>query len=891
MKDADRKMIISKRTDQNMIVAKMVKGLDPAPISSLKRLNDPTQDKIKLSIITQFYPPDFAATGQFIEELATNLSQQAMSVQVFTGQPGYAYQMNDAPQMEVVDQVSIQRSRITHSRRKLGRTISSILFCLRSALYLIDPKHRGDLVLFVSEPPYLQTLGYLANWLFHMPYACLVYDLYPDVAVELGVVSENHWLVRFWNAVNKRVWKRSESVIVPSETMKERIAARVPEVTDKITVIHNWADPTWIKPIFKQQNSFAQAHNLVDTFTVLYSGNMGRCHDMETILGAAWELRDEPVQFLFIGAGPKREPCVKQVEKMGLTNCHFLPYQDKALLPQSLTACDLSLVSVDVGMEGLVAPSKFYSALSSGRPVAVICEKHSYLRQLVSEANCGAAFDNGDSKGLAGFIRYLAKDSQVNQQLGAAGHRFIQSNFTPELISSQYLKVLQRAVLKDADLRRAVEQQEFYLEYQPVVTLGNTRIRGFEALVRWQHPQRGQLKPAEFLSAIEESGLIIPLGWWLINQACYQLRQWQTEMLDEHTLGIRINLSSRQFLQPDLIPQIDRILDSNNVKAGCLTLQISEESLMVDPAAATAILMQLRSRHIQVCLDGFGKGVASLSYLHRFPITAIEIDRSLIGRLESDPEVAKLIGTIMALAQDLEIEVTAEGIETLHQLQQLKAIGIQQGQGHWFSQAVQPERILSLLHQHNQVRFISASESTHASEPTEIGDTVDSHPSPNIPLVLIADDEKLMRTLLRRAVEKEGYRVAEAESGEQALILYRQLQPNMVLLDAMMPEMDGFACCSQLRQVAAATVRSLDNQAVPSDISSSPITDTPEPETSEGAHVLNHCPVLIITSLDDTESVDRAFEAGATDYITKPVNWAVLRQRLHRLLDYNTLPT
>ncbi|NJR65534.1 MAG: EAL domain-containing protein [Leptolyngbyaceae cyanobacterium CRU_2_3] len=543
-------------------------------------------------------------------------------------------------------------------------------------------------------------------------------------------------------------------------------------------------------------------------------------------------------------------------------------------------------MSVDVGMEGLVAPSKFYSALSSGRPVAVICEKHSYLRQLVSEANCGAAFDNGDSKGLAGFIRYLIKDSQVNQQFGTAGHRFIQSNFTPELISKQYLKILQRAVLKDADLRRAVAQQEFCLEYQPIITLGNSRIRGFEALLRWQHPQRGILHPAEFLSAIEETGLIIPLGWWLLNQACHQLRQWQMQISDEHTLGISINLSTCQFLQPDLIPQIDRILDSNTLKGSCLTLQISEESLMVDPAAATAILMQLRSRHIQVCLDGFGKGVASLSYLHRFPITSIEIDRSLVSRLETDAEVAKLIGTIVALAQDLEIDVSAEGFETLNQVQKLKTIGIQQGQGYWFSPAIQPENILDLLKQHNQPRFI-------ASEPSKISDLADSTPCPTTPLVLIADDEKLMRTLLRRAIEKEGYRVVEAESGEQALILYRQLQPDMVLLDAMMPEMDGFDCCSQLRQVVAGTIQSTeirsleDGTATLSDNQSNLILGAVSAQNATSTAVvtvLNHCPVMIITSLDDVDSVDRAFEVGATDYITKPVNWAVFRQRLHRLL-------
>ncbi|NJR65532.1 MAG: glycosyltransferase family 4 protein [Leptolyngbyaceae cyanobacterium CRU_2_3] len=195
-------MTMLNRPDQDTLVADAIDAIAPTLAPSSKLLKDPIKDKIQLSIITQFYPPDFAATGQFIEELATHLSQQGMSVQVFTGQPSYACQTPDAPQTEVVGQVSIQRSRITHSRRKLGRTISSVLFCLRSAFYLMNSQHRGDLVLFVSEPPYLQTLGYLANWLFRMPYACLVYDLYPDVAVELGVVSENHWLVRFWNAVN-----------------------------------------------------------------------------------------------------------------------------------------------------------------------------------------------------------------------------------------------------------------------------------------------------------------------------------------------------------------------------------------------------------------------------------------------------------------------------------------------------------------------------------------------------------------------------------------------------------------------------------------------------------------------------------------------------------------
>jgi EAL domain-containing protein (putative c-di-GMP-specific phosphodiesterase class I)/glycosyltransferase involved in cell wall biosynthesis/AmiR/NasT family two-component response regulator len=807
-------------------------------------------DHIRLSIVTQFYPPDFAATGQFVEEMAMRLSER-IEVQVFTGQPGYAYQTANALQEEVKNGVRVRRSRITHTRKRIGRTLSSLLFCARSALHLIEQENRGDIVLFVSEPPYLQTLGYIANYLFNLTYACLVYDLYPDVAVELGVVSANHWLVRFWNAVNKRVWHRAASIIVPSETMKERITNRFPDLESKITVIHNWADPSWIKPLPKQQNRFAHTHNLVEKFTVLYSGNMGRCHDMQTILEAARELQDEPVQFVFIGGGPKREASIKTVQEWGLTNCSFLPYQDKSALPESLTACDLSLVSIDVGMEGLVAPSKFYSAVSSGNPVAVICEPHSYLRRLVSEAKCGAAFNNGDSKGLAGFIRYLMKDSQMKNQMGNSGHRYIASNFTPELISQQYFKVLQRAVLKDADLKRAIARQELCVYYQPVVSLVTGNITGFEALIRWQHPERGLVYPGEFIDAALESGLIVPMGWWLLNEACRQMQYWQNEFPQQTPLRISVNLSTEQFLQPDLIPQIDRILDSNELSGSCLSLEIGEQSLIADPAAATAIVLQLQSRQISVCLDGFGLDSTSLKNLHRFPINALDIDRALIKQINQDPEALKLVRAIVMLAHELEIRVSAEGVETEEQLQQLKAIGVQYGQGYLFSRPVDPAIAQNLMfHLEKSEPIPSPASLPLAKLPSSQRD---------VPLVLVVDDERIMRTLLRRAIEKEGYQVIEAENGQQAISLYQNHQPDLVLLDAMMPKMDGFECCTQLHR-------------------------TNSSRNSSVNVMIDHAPVLMITTLEDAESVDRAFAAGATDYITKPVNWALFRQRLQRLL-------
>ncbi len=402
------------------------------------------QAPVRLSIITQFYPPDYAATGQLIEELVTHLRRQGMQIQVFTGQPSYAFRKNSAQPIERSDRLLIRRSRSAQiwPHRIRGKAISGLLFCLRSGLHLLKTSARGDLLLITTAPPYLAIIGYLAKLCFGLPYICLVYDLYPDVAVKLNVVPAQHWLVRFWNGLNHCIWKQAEEIIVLSSTMKAGIATKCPQVVDKISVIHSWANPNWIVPIAKQENWFAHQYNLVETFNVLYSGNIGRCHDLETLLEAARLLRNEPIRFVFIGDGAKRQACVDQVKSLGLKNCLFLPYQEKHCLPYSLTACDLSVVSISPGMEGLIAPSKLYGVLAAGRPIAAICEKHSYLRQIVAEANCGKVFDNEDSASLAKFIRYLVANPQLAKQMGQAGRRHLKAHFTPEIIAQQYSQVI-----------------------------------------------------------------------------------------------------------------------------------------------------------------------------------------------------------------------------------------------------------------------------------------------------------------------------------------------------------------------------------------------------------------------------------------------------------------
>lgn len=404
---------------------------------------------IKVAILTQFYPPDYAATGQLIEELAKYLSRQGIHIQVLTGQPGYAYKAPKAPKSEQDENVKVRRLSTAHlwPHRIRGRMLNGLLFCLRAGCCLLRASYRGDVLLITSEPPYLPILGYFAHLLFGTPYICLTYDLYPDIAVKLHVFPARHWLVRLWNWLNRSIWQRANRIIVLNQSMRTCIIEKCPELKDRIGTIHNWANPQWIVPMDKHKNWFAQKFNLVSQFVVLYSGNLGRCHDMETILQTAEYLKDFPVRFVFIGNGIKQRLCQTRIKQLGLQNCQFLPYQDKAHLPYSLTACDLSLVTIAPGMEGLIAPSKLYAALASGRPIAAICEDTSYLSQLIDEAGCGAAFKNGDACGLAAFIKTLASDRILAREMGQAGRCYLKRNFTLAIAAEKYAQVLHQAVI------------------------------------------------------------------------------------------------------------------------------------------------------------------------------------------------------------------------------------------------------------------------------------------------------------------------------------------------------------------------------------------------------------------------------------------------------------
>lgn len=254
------------------------------------------------------------------------------------------------------------------------------------------------------------------------------------------------------------------------------------------------------------------------------------------------------------------------------------------------------------------------------------------------------------------------------------------------------------ALLKlETDLRRAVERQEFQLHYQPIVSLHTGRLSGFEALVRWQHPQRELISPAEFIPVAEETGLIIPIGWWALREACRQMRAWHEQFPLSSPLTISVNICGKQFLQPDLIKQIEQILQETGLDAHSLKLEITESILIENAESAAAMLVQLQTKGIRLSIDDFGTGYSSLSYLHRFPIDTLKIDRSFINKVDFDAEKIQIIRTIVALAWNLGMDVVAEGVETKKQMHQLKALRCDFGQGYLFSKPLDSQKAEELI--------------------------------------------------------------------------------------------------------------------------------------------------------------------------------------------------
>ncbi len=249
----------------------------------------------------------------------------------------------------------------------------------------------------------------------------------------------------------------------------------------------------------------------------------------------------------------------------------------------------------------------------------------------------------------------------------------------------------------ERELRTASSEGQFRVYYQPILSIKENKIAGFEALLRWKHPERGIIKPREFIAAAEESALIVKIGRWVLREACFQLRQWQEENPELENSFVSVNVSSREFAQPDIVNVVEEVLSESALDPACLKLELTENVLIENSDQALEVLNQLRGMGIHLSIDDFGTGYSSFSYLHKFPFDVLKIDRSFISQFDKDEKSREIVSAIISLAHNLGLTVVAEGSETLEELEQLKTLDCEYSQGYVFSKPLNPDATLGLI--------------------------------------------------------------------------------------------------------------------------------------------------------------------------------------------------
>jgi diguanylate cyclase (GGDEF)-like protein len=297
-------------------------------------------------------------------------------------------------------------------------------------------------------------------------------------------------------------------------------------------------------------------------------------------------------------------------------------------------------------------------------------------RQVLLSASMGIACCNGEYESADHLLRDATTAMHQARTLGRAGFVIFDR--------AMHEQAMVRLKL-ESDLRQALERQEFRLEYQPIVDLKTGQVAGFEALLRWEHPEYGLTRPGEFLEVAMELGLMTKIGEWSLREASRQLTIWHAEFPQIRPLTMSVNFSLHQLADADLVKLVNEVLLASGVDASSLKIEITESDMMQNPDAVTEVLKQLESHRVQICLDDFGTGYSSLSYLQQLPITFLKIDQSFVQRLGADDDAFAIVKTIIVLAHQLGQRVIAEGVETAEHLTILRTLGCEFGQGFLFA--------------------------------------------------------------------------------------------------------------------------------------------------------------------------------------------------------------
>jgi colanic acid biosynthesis glycosyl transferase WcaI len=394
---------------------------------------------VRFLLLNQYFWPDHSSVAQLMTDLAEDLVRAGAEVTVITGRQPYTGEERYAPRerWRGVDIIRVPSTRFGKDRL-VGRGVDLVTFLAAAALRMIA-SGKADVVVTISTPPFLPVLGLLRKGLGRSKFVYWVQDLYPDTAVQLGVLGRETVATRALELVSRATLRGADAVITIGDCMADRIAAKG-IAPDDIDIVHNWADGEAIQEVPREGNWFRQEHGLEDRFVILYSGNMGRGHAFETLLGAARRLLDRPeLLFLFIGGGAKRDEVERGAAE--LANVRLLPYQPREQLNWSLGAADLAVITLQDEALGVMVPSKLYGHLASARPILYIGPPSGTVARVIQESGCGAVFAHGDVEGVVAFIEVLAADPERARAMGRAGRTAFDAHFGRSRSTADFMSI------------------------------------------------------------------------------------------------------------------------------------------------------------------------------------------------------------------------------------------------------------------------------------------------------------------------------------------------------------------------------------------------------------------------------------------------------------------
>ena len=401
-----------------------------------------------LGICQHFYP-EMVSTGLHMTELFSGLAgYQENKCKIFCSYPiKKEYQKLNPPAREIFRNIDVHRAKNVGTEHKsiIRKLIYNLSFSAKAFFFTLKNRKEFDMILITTDPPFLSIISYFVKKFLGKPYALIMYDVYPDVAIKLDVLKENGFISKFWRRVNRASYTNASKLIVIGDDMKRLIEERLPEIPqENYVLIHNWSDKNNVHPVEKEENVFIKEQGLEGKKILLYSGNMGRTHNIESILDAAIELdgKMDDVVFVFIGGGIKKDLVKKHIEEKRSSNIIQLPFQPFEILAHVLSSATFSFVCLDDDFTGMSVPSKSYGIMASGTPILGLLRSDSEIAQTIKKHDSGWVWNGESSKSLSSVILEILDDEAGITKKGKNALSSFESNYDLAISVGKYNEML-----------------------------------------------------------------------------------------------------------------------------------------------------------------------------------------------------------------------------------------------------------------------------------------------------------------------------------------------------------------------------------------------------------------------------------------------------------------